>query len=165
MVDGKRTDQLTLYPQGQLSDTATLIPAWNPLGVGDDRTQRATLGMLVQFVRQSIGPPEMRHTSTSGNLALFDEVIVDGTTLVELTLPSNSAGQPGRIAIYSPTAKIRLKQLAGQRVRFNEDLSALGTAGFIESLDPTPTAYLAVVSTGLNLWMVFGSNGNFNVNT
>lgn len=163
MVDGKRTDQLTLYPQGQLSDTATLIPAWNPLGVGDDRTQRATLGMLVQYMRQAIGTPEMRHTSASGNLTLFDEVIVDGTATIELTLPPNTTGQPGRIAIYSPTAKIRLKQLSGQKVRFNEDVSALGTAGFIESLDPT--AYLAVVSTGPNLWMVFGSNGNFNVNT
>lgn len=163
MVDGKRTDELTLYPQAQLSEAATLFAAWNPLGAGDNRTQRATLGMLVQFIRQAIGTPEMRHTSASGNLTLFDEVIVDGTATIELTLPPNTTGQPGRIAIYSPTAKIRLKQLSGQKVRFNEDVSALGTAGFIESLDPT--AYLAVVSTGPNLWMVFGSNGNFNVNT
>jgi hypothetical protein len=163
MVDGKRLDELVAYPQGQLNAAQTLIGAWNPQGIGADRTQKVTLDLLVQFVRQAIGNPEMRHTSVSGNLSLFDEVIVDGTTLTELTLPANTTGQPGRIAIYSPTAKIRLKQLAGQRVRFNDDLTALGTGGFIESVDTT--AYLAVVSTGPNLWMVYGSNGNFNVNT
>ena len=163
MVDGKRTDELTIYPQAQLSDTATLFPAWNPLGSGENRTQKVTLGLLVEFIRQTIGVAEMRHTSVSGNLSLFDEVIVDGTNAVDLTLPANATGQPGRIAIYAPTAKIRLRQLTGQRVRFNDDLTALGTSGFIESLDPT--AYLAVVSTGPNLWMVYGSNGNFDVVT
>jgi hypothetical protein len=159
MVDGRRTDELPAYPLAQLDAVNTLLPAWNQQGAGLNRTQGLSLEKIVTFLRQAIGVPAIRHTSAATNLSLFDEVIVDGTSTVELTLPANTTGESGRISIYSPTAKIRIAQRSGQRIKFNDDESALGTTGYVESIEAT--AYLGLVSTGPNRWMVFGSNGNF----